>query len=590
MNVRLMSATLLLAGIALSTPASAHEDLLGTRFVDGAGDDTGDCDHNHDPCRTLSYALAQANVGDAIKLGAGTYDISGLEIHTLLGKQGLRGGYSAGDHFSLQDPDANPTRLTGVDPAMRNAFIAHGFIVVDANGEVLPQITSRKLFARSACQSGSAGGQYPCHNIDFLGHVPLTEFSTRPSSASNLWGFVDLDDNREYAVIGHRNGTTVFEVTNPEAPREVGTIAGNSSAWREVKLLQVANPMGGHNAYAYMSTEAPGGGLQIIDLSNLPTSISLANTIRDIDTSHTLYISNVNYSTNAPLPGAQPFLYVAGANVSGGALRIYDLTNPAVPVLVTPSPAGAGYMHDSASMLITDNRTTQCANAHNPCEVMLDFNETSIEVRDVTDKAAPVLLSTITYPTASYVHSGWPTADARYVIVHDELDELRRGINTQMYTIDLNDLRAPSIVTSYVGPTTTTDHNGYTLGERYFVAHYKRGLVIFNSSNPRALGEVAYFDTYLSPSANTAGTDGVWGVYPFLPSGTLLVSDIENGLFLLARNETLPPPSGPPVTTPPGSNPPPPRAGGGSGGGRMDFALLILLAGFAMLRAAKTRH
>ena len=41
----------------------------------------------------------------------------------------------------------------------------------------------------------------------------------------------------------------------------------------------------------------------------------------------------------------------------------------------------------------------------------------------------------------------------------------------------------------------------------------------------------------MTPSTNIAGTDGTWGVYPFLPSGNLLVSDIENGLFVL-RDQT----------------------------------------------------
>jgi hypothetical protein len=170
-------------------------------------------------------------------------------------------------------------------------------------------------------------------------------------------------------------------------------------------------------------------------------------------------------------------------------------------------------------------------------------------------------------------------------VVHDELDELQLGINTHIYTLDVGDLRTPSLVTSYTGANTSTDHNGYTVGNRYYVSHYKRGLVIFDLTNPRALTEVGSFDTYLSPSANSAGTDGAWGVYPFLPSGTLLVSDIENGMFLLRRNETLPPPAPPPPVV----NPPPPAqgGGGGGGGGSLDFAVLILLAGFAMLRARR---
>ena len=173
-----------------------------------------------------------------------------------------------------------------------------------------------------------------------------------------------------------------------------------------------------------------------------------------------------------------------------------------------------------------------------------------------------------------------------FIVVHDELDELQRGLNTHIYTLDIADLRTPSLVTSYIGGVTSTDHNGYTIGNRYYVSHYKRGLVIFDVTNPRSLEEIGSFDTYLSPQANSAGTDGAWGVYPFLTSGTLLVSDIENGMFLLRKNETLPPPvpPAPPVV----SNPDPPRAGGGGGGGgAVDPALLILFAGLAMLRARR---
>jgi choice-of-anchor B domain-containing protein len=576
---------LVLAAVLPAGLVRSHDDVIGTRFVAPGGNDAGDCDDNHHPCKTLAYALTQVGPGDAIKLAAGAYDVSGVDVENLLlGKEGVRGGYSAEDHFRIQDAESNQTRVSGVPDAFRNNFIAHGFIVVDSNGDRLPRIVMPKILVPTNCASGFAG-TFPCHNIDYLAQVQLQEIPTEPTSTSNLWGFVDLDDNREYAVLGHRNGTAVFDVTVPSAPVVVGNIPGNQSLWREVKVYQVPDQTTGqHRAYAYITTEAPGGGLQIIDLSNLPNSISLANTLTEFSTSHTLYISNIDYGTNAALPGQQAYLYIAGASVAGGAFRIYDLTDPVNPALVTPAPAGNGYMHDSTSMLITDNRTTQCAAAHNPCEVLVDFNETSVDLWDVTEKSAPERLSTTTYPTATYVHSGWPTEGNRYIIVHDELDELRRSLNTHIYTLDITDLRVPSLVTSYIGGVTSTDHNGYNIGNRYYVSHYKRGLVIFDSSNPRALTEVGSFDTYLSPSANIAGTDGAWGVYPFLPSGTLLVSDIENGLFLLKKNETLPPPS-PPVV----SNPPPPASRGGGGGGRLDVSVLILLVGFAMLRARRAR-
>jgi choice-of-anchor B domain-containing protein len=575
----LLLATLLPAGLL-----RGHDDVVGTRFVASSGQDAGDCDDNHHPCQTLAYALTQVSPGDAIKLAVGSYDVSGIDVENLLlGKEGVRGGYSAEDHFRIQDAETNPTRVSGVPDAFRNNFIAHGFTVVDANGDALPRIVQPKLAVPTNCASGMAGN-FPCHNIDYLAQVQLQEIPSQPSSASNLWGFVDLDDNREYAVLGHRNGTAVFDVTVPGTPVVVGNIPGNPSLWREVKVYQVRDTgTGQHRAYAYITTEAPGGGLQIIDLSNVPTSISLANTLTEFSTSHTVYISNVNYSTMAALPGQQAYLYIAGSNLAGGAFRIYDLVDPVHPLLVTSPPAGTGYMHDSTSMLLTDNRTTQCAGNHNPCEVLVDFNETSVDIWDVTDKTAPARISSTTYPTATYVHSGWPSSDNRYIIVHDELDELRRSLNTHIYTLDIGDLRVPNLITSYIGGARSTDHNGYTIGNRYYVSHYKRGLVIFDSTNPQALSEIGSFDTYLSPAANSAGTDGAWGVYPFLPSGTLLVSDIENGLFLLKRNETLPPPVV--VQPPPMTNP----MGGGGGGGRIDALALILLAGFAMLRARINR-
>jgi choice-of-anchor B domain-containing protein len=585
MNTPVRTSLVAVLGLLMPAATFAHPDAVGTRYVSPSGHDNTGCDDSHRPCRTLHYALTQVDPGNAIKLATGSYDVSGLDVETLLlGKEGVRGGYSADDHFAIQNAETNLTRVAGVPDALRNNFIAHGFTVVDANGDVLPRIVQPKILVPTACTAGRAGA-FPCHNIDYLAQVQLQEIPTQPTSASEIWGFVDADDDREYAILGHRNGTAIYDVTVPGTPVMVGNIPGNPSLWREVKALQVRQGDGTHRAYAYVSTEAPGGGLQIIDLSNLPASVSLANTISDFSSSHTLYVSNIDYATNIALPGRQPFLYIAGANIGGGAYRIYDLTNPIVPVQVTAPPQGTGYMHDSTSMLITDNRTTQCANAHNPCEVLVDFNETTVDLWDVTDKSAPVRLSSTGYGNARYTHSGWPTTDNRFIIVHDELDELQLSINTHIYTLDVGDLRTPSLVTSYTGANTSTDHNGYTVGDRYYVSHYKRGLVIFDLTNPRALTEVGSFDTYLSPSANSAGTDGAWGVYPFLPSGTLLVSDIENGMFLLRRNETLPPPPPPP----PVSNPPPSQGGGGGGGGggALDFAVLILLAGFAILRARR---
>jgi choice-of-anchor B domain-containing protein len=543
--MKLPKCALPLLGLLLVSVSSSHDDTIGARFVQTDGANATDCLDHDVPCQSIQFALERAQRGDTVKVAAGIYDVSNLVPESFLfGTTHAQGGYSPDDHFHHQDPDENLTILVGIDAKYRQAMGRLGFKwspdMASARSGIIDDSPAQALQATQAAEANcvqALAGQFPCRNVSFLSQIALASFSSRPTSAANLWGLVDLNDNREYAIIGLRNGTAIVEVTNPASPREVITIAGNASAWREVKVYQVRdNAANRWRAYAYITTEAAGSGLQVIDLSGLPNTASLATTITDTGSQHTAYVSNIDYSTNVALPGAQAFLYVAGANLSAGSWRVYSLANPAAPALVSTPPLGTQYMHDSTSLFITDSRTAQCDQGHNPCEVLVDFNENTVDLWDITNKASPVRLSSTTYANAQYTHSGWPSADQRHLFFHDELEEIRQGLNTRIYTMDLANLRAPSIVTSFTGPNTTTDHNGYTKGNRYFVSHYRRGLVIFDVTTPTQLREIGSFDTFITPTANTAGTDGAWGVYPFLPSGNVVISDITNGLFVLRDN------------------------------------------------------
>ena len=63
------------------------------------------------------------------------------------------------------------------------------------------------------------------------------------------------------------------------------------------------------------------------------------------------------------------------------------------------------------------------------------------------------------------------------------------------------------------------------------MSNYERGLTVLDVTQPTAATDIGFFDTY--PTSDDAHFNGAWGVYPFLPSGTLLVSDIQSGLFVL---------------------------------------------------------
>ena len=416
-----------------------------------------------------------------------------------------------------------------------------------ANLDAPPPMSALEL-AVSTCSGGFAG-EYPCQGIDFMSRVPLSSFTGNPLSASNLWGYVDLDDNREYAIIGLRNGTGVVNVTDPANPVIVGHIAGVSSQWREVKVYQFWNASASRwDAYAYITTEGSGGGIQIIDLTNLPASVSLAATWTGVSTSHTDHVSNINYSTNVSNnPNFPPMLYISGSNKGG--LRFVSLANP---TSLTEVGFWTGtYSHDTYAHVFTDARANQCAPGHNPCEVVFSFAGTpGLKIIDVTDKSAPVTLSTFTYPQLGYSHSGWISSDGNYLFLHDELDEQNFGISGTIRTINITNLTAPFISNVYTTGNAAIDHNGYTIGNKFYFSNYTRGIGILDVTNPNAPVSLAYFDTY--PTNDTATFNGAWGVYPYLPSGNILIADIQRGLIVVREQSTGPTPT--PTITPTPSN------------------------------------
>jgi hypothetical protein len=123
--------------------------------------------------------------------------------------------------------------------------------------------------------------------------------------------------------------------------------------------------------------------------------------------------------------------------------------------------------------------------------------------------------------------------------VGDEIDELDFGFNTRSIVVDMTNLDSPVLKTEYVGMTPAIDHNGYTLNNEFYLANYRAGLRLMNTSdiNNGNVNEIAYFDTY--PENNNAEFNGAWSNYPYFASGNILVSDIDRGLFIVRKNAAL---------------------------------------------------
>ncbi len=155
---------------------------------------------------------------------------------------------------------------------------------------------------------------------------------------------------------------------------------------------------------------------------------------------------------------------------------------------------------------------------------------------DVTVKAAPVQVSRTPYPGSGYAHQAWLTESQEHLLVDDELDEQNFGHNTRTRVWDVRDLDAPQLLGYFDSPTAAIDHNQYILGDYAFQANYRSGLRILHLGDLDApaspeIQQVAFFDVY--PASDSASFNGAWSVYPYFPSGVVVVSHIEQGLFVL---------------------------------------------------------
>ena len=541
-----ISTVIVLCANLFSPWASAHH--AGghpTRYVAQSGIDTGTCTDVKAPCKSLSYVFKQTGKGDKIHVAEGSFSLKADDIFFLLSEMiDIEGGYKVSEKFSSPHKTKTLTQISGIPAEYRDKLAAKGFHLIQDQKQIsaLDEKTIQELAlfkkltsqtqSTQACTAGIASG-FPCENIGLQSHMPLSSFSSEPGELNDIWGFVDLNDNHEYAVIGLQNGTAVVDVTNPSSPKEIGTIPGITNIWRDIKVFQRFNStINRYQAYAYVTTEASQG-LQIIDLTQLPNKISLGNTLTDFNSAHNVYLANVDYSSGLSNEVIAPHLYIAGSNKSNGGYRVFNLDDPLHPSLIGSNPNPGSYMHDATSLVISDDRTNQCSNGHNPCELLVDFNETTVDIWDVTDQATPTRLSSTGYPNTGYTHSGWWSQDKNYIFVQDELDEQKFGLNTTLRVMDIHDLAHPFLTSTYTGNTRAIDHNGFVKNDKYYMSNYRRGLTILDIKDPTTPVEIGFFDTFPTPSSNSASFNGAWGTFPYLPSGNVLISDIEFGFFVV---------------------------------------------------------
>jgi len=354
-------------------------------------------------------------------------------------------------------------------------------------------------------------------NMTLLAQVPLNNFpGVNTNSGNDCWGYVS-PSGREYAIMGLEGGFGFVEITNPTNPQIVDTVSGPTSLWHDVKVI---------GDIAYGVSEG-GSGVQVMDLSDIDNgNVTLVRnwTSGGYATTHNI-VANEDAGT----------LWICGANIGNGGLIKLDISNPTLPQF--DGGWTEMYVHDA--QVVTweggayDGRELAfCASGFSG-----GFSETALRIVDVTDTSNPQTISTLFYPNAAYAHQVWLSSDRKYIYLNDELDEGDTVAVTTTRVINVEDPANPVFEGTYTTGKAAIDHNLYVDDAVAYQANYRSGLRVFDALDPANPVEIAYFDTF--PGSDAASFNGAWSSYPFFPSGNIVVSDIERGLFVLRLDAPL---------------------------------------------------
>ncbi|MDH3246750.1 MAG: choice-of-anchor B family protein, partial [Saprospiraceae bacterium] len=308
---------------------------------------------------------------------------------------------------------------------------------------------------------------------------------------SDVWGF-QHSNGTEYAIIGGRCHTLIYDLSNPSAPSLIAEIEGDSSLWRDMKSW---------GDYVFSIADEGDDGLTIIDLTDptMPTSTSFSPAFgtRFLERGHNLFVDH------------RGLLYIAGSNINNGGALIYDVsTTPTAPTL---AGIGSGnYAHDV--FVVGDIMITSELGTGFRISSLVFFGNLVFAPTEAIQETGN-----------DFTHNAWSTADGSTLFTTDE----RSDAFVEAYDISdfdtgidfLGRWSSPTTVGSGVIPHNVhvTEDDGCTW---LVVSYYRDGLKIVDATDPSRMVEVGCYDT--SPLSGS-GFNGAWGATPPLPSGHILV-------------------------------------------------------------------
>ena len=332
----------------------------------------------------------------------------------------------------------------------------------------------------------------------------LTPSAAHNNTYNEVWGFEQ--DGRRYAALGSTAGTHFFDITDPINIKEIEFLAGKNSG-----SSVIHRDYHDYNGYLYIVCDEGQSSLRVADLKYLPDSIHL---VYDSDTiaqrCHNIFID----TTSAKL-------YLCNNSTNRGffGLEVADISDPEVPVLVASYPqSDYGQVHD----IYVKNDTGYLNSAHR-----------GVYFVDFSDPKNDSLIGLLgTYPDKGYNHSGWLSEDSKTYVFADETH------GTAIKITDVSDFSNVNVLNTFETDKAfgSIPHNLMLFWPYVYVSYYYNGFQMYDVSNPMNITRVANYNTSTIP----VGTryEGAWGIYTF-GDGIVLVSDMQNGLFVLNVGQAM---------------------------------------------------
>lgn len=388
-----------------------------------------------------------------------------------------------------------------------------------------PDALGAVLGEERRCEGGAVG-LFACDQVELYAYVPISML-TRPEDARGIrandnWGWTDPVTGREYALVGRNDGASFIDITDPVNPVLIGDLpktpnTPRSQLWRDIKTYE---------GFAYIVADGAGAhGMQIFDLSRL-RDVSNPPVVFEPDLLYRGQGSNVIESShNVIINEETGFAYLTDRGCAG--MHMVDIRDPLDPTFVGCTDPGG--THDAQCVVYRGPDE-----AYQGREICLRMSGNRFQISDVTDKENTVELALASHPNPAYMHQGWVTEDHRYFIMDDESDVIAGNVGTTRTLIwDLSDLEDPVLAKEFMGSLPASAHNLYVKGDFTYQANYKYGLHILDTSDPLNPVEVGKFDT--SPYQTGPGFAGAWSTYPFFDSGSIIVTSMQEGLFILKK-------------------------------------------------------